>query len=243
MSFYRQPPFRAYGTAIGWPPLTPMVRSLMIALSATWGVQFVLMLLAGRGWLSLWLGLIPARVLHGEVWRVGTYMWLHAEASPWHLLFNLLFLWMFGGDLERHWGSRAFLRYYLVCGLGAGLCIFVAGLFALPYAVTLGASGAIYGLILAFGVVFGERIVLFMLVFPMKARVFALVMFGIAFVFSLGYSAGGVSHVAHAGGMAVGYLYLKRAWRVGEFWRELRWRLRRRRFRVMPPPDDDRWIH
>ena len=85
-------------------------------------------------------------------------------------------------------------------------------------------------------------LLLFMLIFPMRARTFAWIMFAVTFVFTLGHSAGGVSHVAHLGGMVVGYLYLKRAWRLREFLDELRWKLRRRKFKVMPPKDDD-WIH
>ena len=106
-----------------------------------------------------------------------------------------------------------------------------------------GASGAIYGLFIGFGVVFAERTILFMLIFPMKARTMALIMFGIAFFFSWTQPQGGVSHIAHLGGAVVGFLYLKRAWRIGPLWRELKWKYLRRRFKVMKPPDDDKWIH
>lgn len=242
MSYYRQPPSRGYGSAIGLPPLTRMVKRIMIVNGAVWCLQFLIFLFTRLDPLSQWLGLVPSAVLHGQIWRPASYMWLHLAPSPFHLLFNMLFLWMLGGQLEQHWGRRAFLRYYLVCGIGAGMFIVASGLFGTADAITIGASGAIYGLILAFGVVFAERLILFMMIFPMKARTFALIMFVLTFTLSISYTRDGVSHVAHLGGMIVGYLYLKRAWRVGEFVQELRWRLRRRKFKVMPPKDDD-WIH
>src|SRR6185436_8891615 len=107
-------------------------------------------------------------------------------------------------------------------------------------AQTIGASGAIYGVILAYGITFAERIVLFMMIFPMRARTMTLILFVLAFLSNLSQSRDRVSHVAHLGGMVVGWLYLKRAWRIGDFWREIVWRVRRRRFKVMPPNDTDR---
>jgi membrane associated rhomboid family serine protease len=152
-------------------------------------------------------------------------------------------LWMFGGELERYFGSRAFLRFYLVCGVGGGIAATLAGAWtASAWAPTIGASGALFGLFVAYGVVFAERIILFMLMFPMKARTMAMLMAALNLVYAVTQPNSGVSYVAHLGGGLTGYLFLKRAWRLGEFYREMRWKLRRRRFRVMPP-DDDRWVH
>jgi membrane associated rhomboid family serine protease len=243
MSFYRQGPYRTYGTSIGIPPLTPMVRAIMIACAAVWVAQLLLECVLRLVPLSQIFGLVPALVFQGGLWQPVTYLWLHSPVDPFHLLFNMLFLWILGGDLERHWGGRAFLRYYLVCGIGAGLFIALAGLFANPGVPTIGASGAIFGLILAYGMIFSERVILFMMIFPMKARTFAWVMFAVTFFYTFGHASSGISHIAHLGGMVVGYLYLKRAWRLGEFFQELRWRLRRRKFKVMPPRDDDRWVN
>jgi membrane associated rhomboid family serine protease len=154
---------------------------------------------------------------------------------------------MFGSELERLWGPRAFLRYYLVCGVGAGIAAVVFGLFVPGgwTSQTIGASGAIFGLIVAYGVVFAERTILFMLIFPMKARTLAMIMFAIAFISTIRPTGGNVSHISHLGGAVVGFLYLKRAWRVGDFYRELRWRIRRRRFKVMQSQQDDfdRWVN
>ena len=94
--------------------------------------------------------------------------------------------------------------------------------------------------------VFAERTVMVMLVFPMKARTMALIFFGLTFLFTISGTGGGVSHVAHLGGAVVGFLVLKRAWLVGPFLRDVRWRIRRRRFKVMPPSDRDdfdRWVN
>jgi membrane associated rhomboid family serine protease len=156
---------------------------------------------------------------------------------------NLLILWMVGGDLERHFGGRRYFTYYTVCGVGAGLFVFVAGLLTEPGLPTIGASGAIYGLLLAYGMVFSERVILFMLIFPMRARTLSWILFAIAFVSAWGQSTSGVSHIAHLGGMIVGYLYLKKAWRLSDLYREIRWKLRRRKFRVTSPGDDDRWVN
>ncbi len=256
MSYYRQGPFRGPGggVTIGVPSLTPMVRAIMIACGAVWLVQYLGYRMLGRDVLSQWLGLVPANLL-GYLWQPFSYMWLHSPATIFHVFFNMLFLWLLGSDLERRWGSRGFLRYYLVCGIGAAPFIILAGLASRGAEVaslvggdpasipTIGASGAVYGIILAYGMVFADRTILFMLIFPMRARTFAIVLFVIAFFSTLDTRSVDISHVAHLGGMVVGYLYLKRAWRVGEFYRELRWKVRRRRFRVIPPRDDDPWVN
>jgi membrane associated rhomboid family serine protease len=222
--------------------MTPMVKALLIANVAVYLAQWLLWVTA-RIDIAVWLGVSPVGVFSGAVWQPFTYMFVHSVQSPFHLLFNMLILWMLGGELERYWGGRAFLRYYLICGVGAGIAALILGWTVGPrIAITIGASGAIYGLILAYGLLFGNRIMLFMLLFPMKARTFAIVLFVIAFMSTFTPGGSTVSHVAHLGGMVVGFLYLKRAWRVGALWRDLRWRLARRRFRVVDR-DRDRWIH
>lgn len=241
MSYYRQPPYRPQGpgVALGLPPVTPVNRRIMIACVAVWVLQIV----AGRFVdLEGLFGVSPLAVLRGSVWQFFTYMYLHSPTGPTHLLLNMLMLWMLGGDLERHWGGRRYFAYYSVCGIGAGVFVALLGLWQGDPAPTIGASGAIYGLVLAYGTIYAERIILFMMIFPMKARTLSWILFGLAFLGNWSQTGGGVSHIAHLGGMAVGYLYLKRAWRVGDLYRELRWRIRRRRLRVLPR-DDDRWIH
>jgi membrane associated rhomboid family serine protease len=151
----------------------------------------------------------------------------------------MLALWMFGTELERTWGRRFFVRYYLVTGVGAGLVTILWSLSPLPYAsslyqsVIVGASGAIYGLLLAYGLFFPHRTIYLYFLFPIQARYFVMLVGAIAFISSIGASGGGVAHVAHLGGLLVGYLYLKG--RRGPFdelrYRWLKWRLSRSRSR------------
>jgi membrane associated rhomboid family serine protease len=249
MSYYRQPPHRFQGpggTRIGVPALTPMVKLLMVICGSVWAVQFLLSFSSSLGGtLSAWLGVTPALVFKGMLWQPFTYIFLHSPVVLSHLLLNMLFMWMFGGELERHWGSRGFLRYFLITGTGAGIIVALVGILSPASAgrATIGASGAIYGLIMAYGVLFANRTILFMMIFPMKVKTFAWIMFGIAFLSALGGANSNVSNIAHLGGGLIGYLYLKRAWRLGEFYKELRWKYQRRKFKVMPPDDDGPWVN
>jgi membrane associated rhomboid family serine protease len=245
MSYYRHGPQRPSGMGIGVPGLTPLVKKLVIANVAIWLVQALLYSGAGID-LSRWLGVVPNSVIHGFLWQPLTYMFLHNPTDPIHLLFNMLMLWMFGGELERFWGPAGFLRFYLVAGTGGGICATLLGIaFGGSHALvpTIGASGAIFGLFVAFGIVFARRTVLFMFFFPMQARTMALILVGLAFFYLLSQPGSNVSHIAHLGGALTGYLYLKRAWRIGEFWRELRWKIRRRKFKVTSSKGPDEWIH
>lgn len=175
---------------------------------------FVLYFFAARtGFGSLFypFGLVPGMVLKSlAVWQFFTYLFLHDPFGFSHILFNMLALWMFGADLERTWGRQAFLRYYFLCGTGAGICVVLANLMVGSLNVrTIGASGAIYGLLLAFGVLYPDRTIWFNFLFPIKAKYFVMIIGAVAFLSSFGASEGGVSHVAHLGGMIFGYLYLK----------------------------------
>jgi len=229
--------------------MTPCVKGLIIACGAMWLVQLVALHVLHQD-LSPILGLVPALVVHGWIWQLATYMFLHDPHDPLHLLLNMLMLWMFAGELERVWGLRGFLRYYLVCGLGAGVSAVILGLLAgdvAAFVPTIGASGALFGLLVAYGVVFARRTILFMLIFPMQARTMAMILVALNLFYLLGQSnqpGAQVSHVAHLGGALTGFLVLKRAWRLGELYRELRWKFRRRKFKMMPPEGpDDRWLH
>ena len=229
--------------AFSVPRMTYYVRLLMITCGAVWFVQWVAIAMFHVA-LEPIFGLVSGLTIRGWVWQPFTYMFLHSTRSIGHILFNMLFLWFLGSELERLWGSKTFLRYYLVCGVGGGLFALVMGLFSGGAMIpTVGASGAIFGLIVAYGMVFSGRTILFMLIFPMTARTFAILMFAIAFLSTWDQASSGVSHIGHLGGAVTGFLYLKRAWRVGPFLSELRWKLRRRRFRVMDRHDDDYPFH
>jgi membrane associated rhomboid family serine protease len=201
-------------------PLTPMVKRLIILNVAVWllGVVILPMVWSGGEAVTELLGLVPALLLHKfYVWQLFTYMFLHARGNVFHIIFNMLSLWWFGAELEQRWGQKFFLTYYLVCGVGAGL-IYALGTIGyglitgnpLPLEVPLvGASGATYGLLLAYGLLFGERMIYFMMLFPMKAKVFVLLIGGIELITLLDSGVGSqVANLAHLGGLAVGFVFL-----------------------------------
>jgi membrane associated rhomboid family serine protease len=179
-------------------------------------------------------------------------MFLHA--GFWHILFNMFALWMFGCDLERTWGSRRFLYYYFLTGIGAGVTVVLLSPFSTV--ATVGASGAIYGILLAYGMLFPNRIILvpifFFFFIPVPAKILVMILGGIAFLSAVSAQGGSINHVAHLGGLVVGFLYL----RGRPYYFELRNRYYRRRrqrlqrqFQVYMNKQDrkrqdpDRWVH
>jgi membrane associated rhomboid family serine protease len=182
-------------------PLTPAVKALIIAN----GVVFLLTVVIEP--LRDWLSLRPALVLpfQFQLWRVFTYMFAHG--GVWHLVWNMLFLFMFGCALERTWGTNRFYRFYFLCGLGAALFAFIP--YGPFYQVSIvGASGAIYGLLLAFGAIFPTVRIWILGTFPVEARYLVIVLGFIAFASSL-MGPDGVAHIAHLGGLVTGYVVLR----------------------------------
>jgi membrane associated rhomboid family serine protease len=185
-------------------PITLVVKLLIWANVAL----FVL----SRAWLLpelvFYLGLQPEAVLRRlYVWQPVTYMFVHAGTL--HILFNMLALWMFGVELERRWGPRFFLKYYLVTGIGAAATTLALAFWpwgvgtALWHAITVGASGAIYGLLLAYALYFPDRPIYVMVLFPVRAK-YAVMIFGaIELMLTLGGDLGGVANSAHLGGLVV----------------------------------------
>ena len=150
-------------------------------------------------------------------WQLVTYAFLHGSVT--HILFNMLGLYMFGADLERVWGPRRFLIYYTVTVLSAAIAQLVVAALSGSYVPTIGASGGVFGLLLAFALYFPRRIVMLILPpIPMPAWLFATLYGAVELVFGLSGTMGGVAHFAHLGGMLGGYLLI-RAWRS-------RWKLR-----------------
>jgi membrane associated rhomboid family serine protease len=246
--------FRTYGSTIqlgfGGGP-TPAVKQLLIANTAAFLVT-TLMQAFGVGAPLRWLMLTPYAVTHQlAAWQLITYLFLHG--GFFHILFNMLTLWMFGGDLERQWGTRRFLFYYFLTGIGAGLCVVLVH----PSSMvpTLGSSGAIYGLLLAFGMLYPNRQILFFMIFPIPAKYFVMILGAIAFLSALSMPGDTVSHVAHLGGLLIGFVYLRSRghwfdWR-NEYYRWKRQRLQRK-FRVYQTKRDreegrrsnpDRWVN
>ncbi len=146
-------------------------------------------------------------VHHLFVWQVFTYMFLHGGFG--HLLFNMLTLWMFGTQLERDFGTRRFLKYYFQCGIAAGVCVVLVNMAVGDWStITIGASGAIFGLLVAFGVLYPNQTVLMNFLFPIKAKYMVMIYAAIELVMTFGPNTG-ISTVAHLGGMLYGYVYLK----------------------------------
>jgi membrane associated rhomboid family serine protease len=191
-------------------PLTPGVRALICVTTAA----YLLALLPGLQGLAGWLVLSPSHVLHGEVWRLATYMLLHGP--PLHLVFNMLSLWMFGTPVESQWGTKRFVQYYLGCGVAAGATTLLT---ASP---TIGASGAVFGVLVAFAMLFPNLEVLFLGIFPLKAAAMVALLVVIELLTFAGAQDGATAYICHLGGAAAGYAYLKYSWRVGIWLRSVR---------------------
>lgn len=181
--------------------IPPAVRALLLLNTAV----FVLQQFFGA-WIIANFGLTPYAFWSNlKLWQIGTYLFVHGNFF--HLLFNLFSLWMFGKELEYTWGTKEFLKFYFLCGLGAGLVnVLVHPFSTFP---TIGASGAIYGILIAFAMVFPEIVVYLYGIIPMKSKNFVLMVAAIEFFSGIQYSSSPIAHFAHLGGMLFGYLYLK----------------------------------
>ncbi len=141
-------------------------------------------------------------IYHFKIWQLVTYMFLHG--GFWHIFFNLFILWMFGSELEREWGTAEFLKYYFITGIGAGLTVLL-----LSNSSTIGASGAVYGVMLAYALRYPDRMIYIYFMFPVKVKYFMGFMFLISFFSTIGPNTDGIAHAAHLGGILIGYLYLR----------------------------------
>jgi membrane associated rhomboid family serine protease len=190
MTYYR------YRFSFGYG-LTPVVKNLMIIM----GIVFLLRMFITRE-IDFYFGLIPLLVWKKYfLWQLFTYIFLHGGFS--HIFFNLLALWMFGGELESYWGSKKFLFYFFLCGIGAG--IFTVLFSSYP---VIGASGAIYGILLAYGWLFPNRPILIYFLFPIPAK-YIVIIFGLIELFSSSSgTGGGIAHLTHLGGLVFGFFYM-----------------------------------
>lgn len=189
-------------------PTTRAVKMLIIANVAVFLLRYLARGVGGGPFdFDALFGLVPALITRELfLWQFVTYLFVHAGVL--HILFNMLALWMFGCDLERQWGFNKFLQYYFLTGVGAGFCSYIINPWA--FTATVGASGAIFGLLLAYGVLFADRIIYLYFLFPIKAKYFVMIMGAIVFFMAVTSSASGISNSAHLGGMIFGFLYLKR---------------------------------
>jgi membrane associated rhomboid family serine protease len=229
-------------------PISPAVKWIIIA-----NVVMFLASLIYRPIIDV-LGLVPLDVIERQfIWQPVTYMFLHD--GIFHILFNMLGIWMFGVELERLRGTQFFLKYYAITGVGAALTSIVFSLLPFGFSsvmygtVTVGASGALYGILLAYALYYPNRPILMFLLFPIPAKYFVMIIGGISFISSV-EGAGGIAHAAHLGGLVVGYVYLQGG--GGGFvaevkYRYLKWKMNRlrRKFDVYSGgrSDWDRHVH
>jgi len=170
------------------------------------GAMLVLQQVIGHNYLEQTLGLVPTAVFqHYWLWQPVTYLFLHG--SLFHWLFNMFILWMFGRELETRWGTADFLKYFFVTGLGAALCVLLIS----PHSTipTIGSSGSVFGMLVAFAMVFPEAILYLYFVIPVKAWQAAALFAFIEFFAALPGGGAGIARFAHLGGMLTGYLYLR----------------------------------
>lgn len=248
MSYNRSTPPGSYTFTV--PGFTRGVKVLIVATASVFLLQYLFPAL--NVFLTSWFALIPGQVVRGAVWQLVSYLFLHAGWG--HLFWNMFPLWMFGVAVEQALGTRRFYQFYFLCGAGAGLVDTVLHLLLRPGVptFTVGASGAIYGVLLAFGMLFPDQPV-FLLLPPVTIKAKWLVLgYGVLeFIFTFG-AVDHVSHFAHLGGMFFAFLYLKGRFPMGRLRDEYqRWRRRRlqRRFEVYMskrdrrPNGGDPWVH
>jgi len=182
------------------------------------------------------LGTVPRLIVErGFIWQLVTYMFLHGNFT--HILFNMFALWMFGSDIERLYGTRKFLYFYFFTGIGAGILTVVFS----PDSIipTVGASGAIYGLLMAFAYYFPERKIYLYFLFPIPVRIFVIVFGAFELMSSINSQPGdSVAHIAHLGGLVFGWVYIKWIGRMIDEWERKR---RRRHLNIVDSNNDDFW--
>ena len=200
------------------PQLTPITKGIILTCVVTYFLEVVLtqvFKVAPGGYpINEIFGLVPRFVVtQFWLWQFVTYIFLHGH--PLHILLNMLILWYFGSEIEQRMGKKEFFFYFFLCGIGAGLFNFAVnavlsgGDVSLQTSPMIGASGAIFGILAAYGVFFGDRYFLVFFLFPMKAKYFVLVMAGIELLMGLeNKGSDNVAHFAHIGGMIVGAIYM-----------------------------------
>lgn len=202
--------------------IPPVVKTLLLLNILAFIADYAM-----SGTLSDMLGLYYVGSSRFAAYQIITYMFMHGGLS--HIFFNMFALWMFGRIMEEYWGGKRFLYYYLVCGIGAGLIQEAGQLLGVisPFANTIGASGAIYGILLAFGMTFpNEKLFIIPIPFPIKAKYFVTFYAIVEILEGFGASSDGVAHFAHLGGMLFGLLLIlhwrraakRRRYGSGSFW-------------------------
>lgn len=202
---------------VNFDALPPVIKALMAAQVAGFIISWVV-----GPQINDMFGLVPRHVIFDRwVWQPFTYLFLHG--GFWHLLFNLFALWMFGMPVESQWGGREFLKYYFLCGLGAAAC--TVALSPASPVPTIGSSGSVYGLIVAFAMLYPDAVVYLYFLIPVRAIHMAVIFAALEFFSGLSGNKPGIANFAHFGGMLVGWVYIRWWWsfklRAKAFWRGL----------------------
>lgn len=238
------------GELVGGIP--PVILTFMVTCLAAW-LLAVPTWSAWPGW--RWLELSAGNLGAGRIWTLLTYQFLHSPGGPFHLVFNMLNLWFFGRALERRWPRAEFITFYLTCGVGGGL-VFAAIAFLLgSSAPVIGASGAVLGLLVAYAMIWPHQVISIFGLWSIQARHFVLIVAGIDFLIAWVDVAGQGSPagpLAHLGGMATAWLYMRGGWqlsRIGRFLAlpgkgldRLKWAWRKRNLKSVEK-DWERMLH
>jgi membrane associated rhomboid family serine protease len=204
---------RGQTISFSFPPFAGWVKRIILACTALYLFQAVMRIFAPAvgGLVEEWLALIPMETVHGRVWQVVTYSFLHAGFG--HLFFNMLTLWFIGAYLERDWGPRRFIECYLFCVIGAALVVIAMSFTHFPGmrpdSGTVGASGGIFGLLMAFGILYANQE---MFLFPLPFRIKAKYLVGIwvvVAIIAVFEPSQGIAVFAHLGGLFFGFLFVK----------------------------------
>jgi membrane associated rhomboid family serine protease len=194
-------------------PAIALPKGLKVLLIAT-VIAWVVELIPGIGSLLQGIGaLIPFKAIgHLEIWRFVSYLFLHDPHSPFHLLFNMLALWMFGVELEELWGTRRFVIFYFASGILSGLLSVLWW-----HSFVIGASGAILALLTVYAMYFPDRTILLFFIFPVPVRI-AVIIIGAISLWGAWTGGGDIAYLTHLGGIAVGFFYYKYYSDVAEWW-------------------------
>lgn len=244
--------------------ITPGVKYLLIANFSVFILEALVYSFSGRSayeFILKWFGLVPAGVIPLlRVWQPFTYLFLHDIHNIWHIVTNMLMLWMFGRELEVVWGRNRFLKYYFLTGVGAGVLNVIVNTVPFffthqfSFVSTIGASGAIFGIMIACAILFPDRrVYLFPIPVAISMRMVVGIMAAITFLGTFGLGDNTVSHICHLGGMLIGYIYLRRGsflYSVRNSVSDWQYRRNRKRFEVYinkhksePPSRPDRWVN
>lgn len=207
--------------------LTPWVKRLLIANVVVYFLTFI-----APGFFLEWFSFQPDEILR-QPWGIVTYMFLHG--GGWHLFGNMLVLFFFGPPLEGRWGSREFLKYYALCGLGGAALGFV---FA-PSSMVIGASAAVFGIMLAFAMSWPDAPIYIWGIFPIKAKWLMAILFAFTILGMMEGPGSAVAHFAHLGGIITGFIYLKSDWRTKGTLEKLKKKATRGSRRLAIVPRDD----